>query len=151
MGQGSAPEQCGLVGYRLKCRSCRKGRYAPPVHMIKLTEARQTTTRIAGCILMMMIGDSVCGLYSDILSCVYCSPRIRRGSIGGNLSGLRERGPMRKWWIVWPLYAGLIGFVIGASFFFGLYGRNATESSIASKQKQTLPNERYASDERRLV
>jgi hypothetical protein len=27
----------------LKCRSCRKGRYAPPVHMIKLTEARQTT------------------------------------------------------------------------------------------------------------
>ena len=22
----------------LKCRSCRKGRYAPPVHMIKLTE-----------------------------------------------------------------------------------------------------------------
>jgi hypothetical protein len=27
----------------LKCRSCRKGRYAPPVHMIKLTEARQIT------------------------------------------------------------------------------------------------------------
>jgi hypothetical protein len=27
----------------LKCRSCRKGRYAPPVHMIKLTE-RQTIT-----------------------------------------------------------------------------------------------------------
>jgi hypothetical protein len=27
----------------LKCRSCRKGRYAPPVHMIKLTETRQTT------------------------------------------------------------------------------------------------------------
>jgi hypothetical protein len=27
----------------LKCRSCRKGRYAPPVHMIKLTEIRQTT------------------------------------------------------------------------------------------------------------
>jgi hypothetical protein len=26
----------------LKCQSCRKGRYAPPVHMIKLTEARQT-------------------------------------------------------------------------------------------------------------
>src|ERR1700737_2702646 len=25
----------------LKCRSCRKGRYAPPVHMIKLTEARE--------------------------------------------------------------------------------------------------------------
>ncbi|SIO66664.1 hypothetical protein SAMN05443247_11366 [Bradyrhizobium erythrophlei] len=25
----------------LKCRSCRKGRYAPPVHMIKLTERRE--------------------------------------------------------------------------------------------------------------
>jgi hypothetical protein len=27
----------------LKCRSCRKGRSAPPVRMIKLTEARQIT------------------------------------------------------------------------------------------------------------
>jgi hypothetical protein len=27
----------------LKCRSCKKGRYAPPVHMIKLTETRLTT------------------------------------------------------------------------------------------------------------
>ena len=27
----------------LKCRSCRKGRYAPPVHMIKLTEKRGIT------------------------------------------------------------------------------------------------------------
>jgi hypothetical protein len=27
----------------LKCRSCRKGRYAPPVCMIKLTETRQIT------------------------------------------------------------------------------------------------------------
>ena len=27
----------------LKCRSCRKGRYAPPVHMIKLTEQREIT------------------------------------------------------------------------------------------------------------
>ena len=26
----------------LKCRSCRKGRYAPPVHMIRLTQERQT-------------------------------------------------------------------------------------------------------------
>jgi hypothetical protein len=25
----------------LKCRSCRKGRYAPPVYMIRLTETRQ--------------------------------------------------------------------------------------------------------------
>ena len=27
----------------LKCRSCRKGRYAPPVHMVKLTESREIT------------------------------------------------------------------------------------------------------------
>jgi hypothetical protein len=27
----------------LKCRSCRKGRSAPPVHMIKLTERREIT------------------------------------------------------------------------------------------------------------
>jgi hypothetical protein len=27
----------------LKCRSCRKGRYAPAVHMIKLTETREIT------------------------------------------------------------------------------------------------------------
>jgi hypothetical protein len=28
----------------LKCRSCRKGRYAPPVHMLKLTETREITS-----------------------------------------------------------------------------------------------------------
>jgi hypothetical protein len=27
----------------LKCRSCKKGRYAPPVHMIKLTRKREIT------------------------------------------------------------------------------------------------------------
>jgi len=27
----------------LKFRSCRKGRYAPPVHMLKLTETREIT------------------------------------------------------------------------------------------------------------
>ena len=27
----------------LKCRSCRKGRHAPPAHMVKLTERRETT------------------------------------------------------------------------------------------------------------
>jgi hypothetical protein len=27
----------------LKCRSCRNGRYAPPVHMVKLTERREIT------------------------------------------------------------------------------------------------------------
>src|SRR3981189_1141998 len=27
----------------LKCRSCKKGRYAPPVHMIKLTATREIT------------------------------------------------------------------------------------------------------------
>jgi hypothetical protein len=26
-----------------KCRSCRKGRYAPPIHMIRLTATRQIT------------------------------------------------------------------------------------------------------------
>src|SRR5258707_11084367 len=31
------------LGAALKCRSCRKGRYAPPVHMIKLTETREIT------------------------------------------------------------------------------------------------------------
>jgi hypothetical protein len=27
----------------LKCRSCRKARYAPPVHMIKLTATQEIT------------------------------------------------------------------------------------------------------------
>src|ERR1700687_738610 len=27
----------------LKCRSCKKGRYAPPVHLIKLTERQEIT------------------------------------------------------------------------------------------------------------
>ena len=27
----------------LKCRPCRKGKYAPPVHMIRLTETREIT------------------------------------------------------------------------------------------------------------
>src|SRR3979490_1421762 len=37
----------------LKCRSCEKGRYAPPVHMIKLTETREITPfdGIIGCCL----------------------------------------------------------------------------------------------------
>jgi hypothetical protein len=29
------------LGAALKCRSCKKGRYAPPVHMIKLTETQE--------------------------------------------------------------------------------------------------------------
>jgi hypothetical protein len=33
----------GKLEAALKCRSCRKGRYAPPVHMIKLTETREIT------------------------------------------------------------------------------------------------------------
>ena len=33
----------------LKCRSCRKGRYAPPVHLIKLT-ATERSRRSSGCI-----------------------------------------------------------------------------------------------------
>jgi hypothetical protein len=31
-----------------KCRSCRKGRYAPPVHMIKLTARRENLTLFLG-------------------------------------------------------------------------------------------------------
>ena len=27
----------------LKCRSCKKGRYAPPVHMVRLTAEREIT------------------------------------------------------------------------------------------------------------
>ena len=30
----------------LKCRSCKKGRYAPPVHMIKLTQEREITSYV---------------------------------------------------------------------------------------------------------
>ena len=32
----------------LKCRSCRKGKYAPPVHMIRLTETREITPYVWG-------------------------------------------------------------------------------------------------------
>ena len=32
----------------LKCRSCRKGRSAPPVHMIKLTEKQEITPYVRG-------------------------------------------------------------------------------------------------------
>jgi len=39
IGSGSG----GSVEAALKCRSCRKGRYAPPVHIIKLTETREIT------------------------------------------------------------------------------------------------------------
>src|SRR3979411_2095608 len=37
----------------LKCRSCRKGRYAPPVHMIKLTESLGNTLRIIRPVIVM--------------------------------------------------------------------------------------------------
>ena len=38
-----AIRRCGRCESSLKCRSCRKGRYAPPVHMIKLTAEREIT------------------------------------------------------------------------------------------------------------
>ena len=38
----------------LKCRSCRKGRYAPPVHMIKLTQERERSRLTSGCIPTMI-------------------------------------------------------------------------------------------------
>lgn len=48
---------------------------------------------------------------------------------------------MRKWWVVWPLYAGLMGFALGASFFFGMYGRNVTESRHVAQDEQQAFNE----------
>lgn len=41
----------------LKCRSCKKGRYAPPVHMIKLTREREIAPYVWP-IWTMMIGDN---------------------------------------------------------------------------------------------
>jgi hypothetical protein len=52
---------------------------------------------------------------------------------------------MRKWWIVWPLYAGLMGFALGGSFFFGLFGRNVTEGGITAQHEQQATNERTKS------
>ncbi|WP_316180980.1 MULTISPECIES: hypothetical protein [unclassified Bradyrhizobium] len=43
---------------------------------------------------------------------------------------------MRRWLIIWSLYAGMMGFALGASFFFGIYGRNVTESGIAANHEQ---------------
>ena len=40
----------------LKCRSCRKGRYAPPVHMIKLTQSARSRPMF-GYIRTMMIDE----------------------------------------------------------------------------------------------
>jgi hypothetical protein len=37
------PDMNSKLAASLKSRSCRKGRYAPPVHMIKLTETREIT------------------------------------------------------------------------------------------------------------
>jgi len=50
--QGQHPPRCDPpppqytdleVEASLKCRSCRKGKYPPPVHMIRLTEQREVT------------------------------------------------------------------------------------------------------------
>jgi hypothetical protein len=40
---GTRAEFRPLNSRALKCRSCMQGRYAPPVHMIKLTETREIT------------------------------------------------------------------------------------------------------------
>jgi len=37
------PTPIWKVEAALKCRSCKKGRYAPPVHMIKLTREGEIT------------------------------------------------------------------------------------------------------------
>jgi hypothetical protein len=43
--------------------------------------------------------------------------------------------------VFWSLYAGLMGFVLGASFFFGMYGRNMTEGSVANQHEKEPTNE----------
>ena len=48
---------------------------------------------------------------------------------------------MWKWRVVCPLYAGLPSFALGASFFFGLYGRDVTESSITAQHEKQPANE----------
>jgi hypothetical protein len=48
---------------------------------------------------------------------------------------------MRNWWVIWPLYAALMGFALGASFFFGLYGRPTTESSTATQHEHRTASE----------
>jgi hypothetical protein len=58
---------------------------------------------------------------------------------------------MRRWWIVWPLYTGLMGFALGGSFFFGMYGRNVAESDRAAQYehsaKETSKSKKEESDE----
>ena len=41
MRSGGPKRQSG--NWKLKCRSCRKGRCAPPVHLVRLTEEREIT------------------------------------------------------------------------------------------------------------
>lgn len=48
---------------------------------------------------------------------------------------------VRKWWIFWPIYAGLMGFALGASFFFGMYGRNVPESSVTAQHEKKSADE----------
>jgi hypothetical protein len=59
-----------------KCRSCPKGRYAPPVPMIKLTGRRQITP-YRGCI-PMMIGGSEGGSNYCICHCLSSQLSTRR-------------------------------------------------------------------------
>ena len=49
----------------LKCRSCNKGRYAPSVHMIRLTETRERSRLIRGYIRTMMIGANSRSRHGD--------------------------------------------------------------------------------------
>jgi hypothetical protein len=48
---------------------------------------------------------------------------------------------MRKAWIFWPLYTAVMGFTLGASFFFGMYGRNVTESGAPTQHQRESANE----------
>lgn len=51
----------------LKCRSCKKGRAAPPVQMIKLTAARPRSRLTSGCIPMKKdnTAECICGHSTD--------------------------------------------------------------------------------------
>ena len=44
---------------------------------------------------------------------------------------------MQRWWVMWPLFAAIMGFALGSSVFWGLYGPNTTieQADAAYEQK----------------
>ena len=83
----------------LKCRSCRKARWTPPVRMIKLTEAREITP--SGCIRMRRGGEFAGFTPSGIAQCNGRSRvgtadfnfRVLSGPTGSNWRPSIRRGP----------------------------------------------------------